>query len=177
MANQDGYSGKAPTGSALEGADFCEHTSHEDISKVVGYFYEKDSFGWVSVYAVCEECRAESQAQIDESTVCCGYCKLSFPKKETFEWRWYDFYAAQGDEPLIVCNGCGNSDAHKHRVARDREDYEHEFGIQDDDDSDLADGYDDDDDSWTQDQMTDEEEEAYQKALDELLEDENNLNN
>lgn len=137
MANQTGY--KATTSfseDVLCGTDFCSHCSADDLTKAVGYFYEKDSFGFVFAEIVCEGCRDEGLKNEGEEKVCCHDCKGAFPKKETCEWRWYDFYAPQGDEPLVICNNCWGAPKHQARVAKDNADYTAEFGYDDWDESD-----------------------------------------
>lgn len=69
----------------------------------------------------------------DYETEVCHDCKKPFFKKDGIEWKWYDFYAAQGDEPLSICNQCRKGETHRHRVERDRVDYEEEMGRYDDD--------------------------------------------
>ena len=64
----------------------------------------------------------------DEKNVCCHDCKAVVPRKVTIAWRWYDFYAAQGDIPITVCRDCQKAPRHPERMRRDREDYEAEFG-------------------------------------------------
>jgi hypothetical protein len=46
--------------------------------------------------------------------------KKQFKQKDLTTWKWYDFYAAQGDEPLLLCKECRNGERHKKRVAEDR---------------------------------------------------------
>jgi hypothetical protein len=36
------------------------------------------------------------------------------------EWRWYDFYAAQGDEPYYICSLCWELPKHQTRMSNDR---------------------------------------------------------
>lgn len=43
-------------------------------------------------------------------------------QRDTISWRWYDFYAAQGDEPLTVCKECLVKPKHVSRVKKDRAD-------------------------------------------------------
>lgn len=135
MANQTGYRA-TKTFTYLEESDYCDHCSATDLSKAVGYFYENDSCGPVFRHIVCEECRAVCQKAEDEQPVMCHDCKLTVLVKDTINWRWYDFYAAQGDEPLVICKDCQGKETHIKRVARDREDYLHEFPEHDHDDQD-----------------------------------------
>lgn len=129
MANQTGFSTTTTFGDeVMSGADFCEHVSPESLSNAVGYFYERDSFGLVYAEICCQACKEKGQNAEAEELVCCDDCKLSFPRKHTIAWKWYDFYAAQGDEPTIVCDTCQLADKHKQRVARDASNYQEEFG-------------------------------------------------
>lgn len=68
----------------------------------------------------------------DYETEVCHDCKKPFFKKDGIEWKWYDFYAAEGDEPLFICNQCRKGEVHRHRVESDRIDYEEEMGRYDD---------------------------------------------
>ena len=140
MANQCGFKMTTDFSSIMEGTDFCEHCTAEDLSKAVGFFYEKDSFGYVFTEIACKECEDKGKEEEDNKMVCCDDCKGTFLRKETTEWRWYDFYAAQGDEPCIICDECWNKPAHQSRMARDKADYDAEFGYGDFDEDD---GYDD----------------------------------
>lgn len=106
--------------------DYCEHVT-EDHSLLYGYVSENDSFGRES-YGMCEACWQEAMRQEGEEEVVCKDCKQRFPRSEVVMWKWYDFYAPQGDEPIPVCHSCLGGPAHKARSARDREDYEWEFG-------------------------------------------------
>jgi len=56
-----------------------------------------------------------------------GFTDTEEPITRGFNWKWYDFYAAQGDEPLRICYACQKLAKHKTRVRRDREDYNAEF--------------------------------------------------
>lgn len=66
----------------------------------------------------------------------CDQCAQSVPRYLTREWKWYDFYPAQGDEPMVLCNECNSSDEHRERRARDEADRRAEFGEADYDDED-----------------------------------------
>lgn len=100
-------------------ADACEHVE-ADPTKAVHLFKEDDSFGPVGRYYTCEACREKTQKENDDADVTCDDCKGEFKKGETSEWRWYDFYAAQGDEPYVLCESCRKADKHKERVRKDR---------------------------------------------------------
>jgi len=144
MANQTGYRAttKFPH---LESSDFCDHTSYDDHSKAVGYFYEEDSFGPVGHYIVCEGCRDKIKLEARETIVCCHDCRLTVKTKDSISWTPYDYYPAQGDLPTIVCTACTTLPKHQERVARDKADYDNEFPNDSFDDCD-DDGRDDDDD-------------------------------
>lgn len=152
MANETGFRAtKSFTREILEGSDYCEHCTEKDLSKAVGYFFERDSFGLVGAYIVCQPCREESEAAEGEQDTTCFDCKQTVKVKDTIQWRWYDFHAPQGDEPLTICTACQAADHHKQRLAKDKQDYEQEFGIGDYADDDIDDDEFDDD-------MLDEEE-------------------
>lgn len=137
MANTTGFiSTTTFSDEVMSGTDFCDHVTAEDLSKGVGYFYERDSFGLVFSEICCQECKDKAKAKEAEVIVQCGDCKQSFPRKLTTEWRWYDFYAAQGDIPSIVCNTCWTAETHQQRMARDARDYNEEMGFAEDDDDD-----------------------------------------
>jgi len=48
-------------------------------------------------------------------------------------WRWFDFYAPQGDEELPVCSTCWNEPKHKQRLAEDERARKDEDAYYDDD--------------------------------------------
>ena len=99
--------------------DHCEHLSVGDIApQVVG---EQDSFGPVARYGMCEACYETYLEEQGEEKEICHDCGESKFMKDMFEWRWYGFYAPQGDEPLIICDECGQKPKHVNRVRRDRE--------------------------------------------------------
>lgn len=106
--------------------DHCEHLK---VGQVAPYMVgEQDSFGPVARMGMCKECHEKYQAQQDEELEYCHDCGQEKPMKEMREWRWYDFYSPQGDEPLIICDDCAVKDKHKERVRRDNEAYEREMG-------------------------------------------------
>lgn len=111
----------------------CEH-AEADASTVAYVRCEKDSFGIVGSYACCEECDKKADEEEDNEEHVCADCKETKPLKDGFMWKWYDFYEAQGDEALFVCNCCRPKETHRQRVARDRAAHEEEFGIDDHDD-------------------------------------------
>lgn len=113
---------------ALDGG--CEH-AEADASTVAYVHYEKDSFGPVSSYACCEACSKKADDEENSETYVCVDCKETKPQRDGIQWKWYDFYAAQGDVPLFVCDCCRPKEAHQARVARDQRDYDEEFGVED----------------------------------------------
>lgn len=104
----------------------CEHVE-ADMSKCSVVVTEMDSFGKVGEMALCEECMKKIQEEEGREEVYCCDCKQTVLKSASQEWRWYDFYAPQGDEPLIVCKECSQKLPHLNRVAQDRFDYEEEM--------------------------------------------------
>ena len=102
----------------------CDHVV-ADPSLLVSVSFENDSFGREG-YCVCEECRQKQQEEEGAEIVCCHDCGQKFPKKETIAWKWYDFYAPQGDEPMIICNGCRTKEQHRERVQSDRQEQQAE---------------------------------------------------
>lgn len=113
--------------------DYCEHVEG-DHSKLKVISKEHDSMGSES-YGVCQECWDAIQKERDEEEGTCHDCKQVFKMKELKEWRWYDFYEPQGDEPLLLCESCLSSETHQHRVAKDKSDYELEVGREEDTDN------------------------------------------
>lgn len=109
----------------------CEHCE-ADISKADYLRKENDSFGTVSSWVCCSECDTKADEAEDEEEEVCFDCKKTVKMKDAVEWRWYDFYAPQGDEPLIICNECRTKEKHLDRVRKDREDYEEEMARYDD---------------------------------------------
>lgn len=133
MANTSGFTATTNfSDEVMRGADFCNHVSHKKLAKAVGFFYERDSFGYVFAEIVCQRCRDKGMQEIAESIEVCADCGQEHPRKNTRQWRWYDFYEPQGDEPRIVCNGCWELPAHQDRMRRDKEDRDFEFGSHDD---------------------------------------------
>lgn len=102
----------------------CEHVM-ANPALLVSVSFENDSFGREG-YCVCEECHKKQQEEVDSEVVTCHDCQQNFPRKETISWKWYDFYAAQGDEPVIVCDSCRTKPKHRERVERDRREAEEE---------------------------------------------------
>jgi hypothetical protein len=105
----------------------CEHVE-ADISLAYANHREMDSFGTVGSWVCCKDCHEKAANAEGEETEVCRDCKTPTKRKEGFFWRWYDFYAAQGDEPVFVCNGCKDKPAHVERVRRDDADRAAEAG-------------------------------------------------
>lgn len=91
-------------------------------------FKEDDSFGPVGRYAVCKDCYTAEEASQEEEVVGCDDCHGRFPRREVRSWRWYDFYAPQGDEAYQICGACWDEPKHAARRAEDAEDRAAEFG-------------------------------------------------
>lgn len=108
----------------------CEHVE-KDISLLTWVVKENDSFGSEAT-GLCKACFDEMKEAEQNEQVCCQDCKGTVLKKDSIEWRWYDFYAAQGDTPIVVCTVCQKEDKHALRVKNDQRDYEAEFGFSDD---------------------------------------------
>jgi hypothetical protein len=109
---------------AFKNNDTCEHIlKPEDLHVVL---YENDSFGNEG-RAVCKVCYNKIKEEDNVEVVCCD-CLNVFLAKDTIEWKWYDFYTPQGDEPLIICNSCKCLPKHLKRIERDARMYKEEFG-------------------------------------------------
>ncbi len=105
--------------------EVCEHLHIGDTAHVVG---EQDSFGPVTRFYYCSECYEVARQREGEELEYCHDCGCEKPRSEVLAWRWYDFYAPQGDEPIMVCSDCRKKPKHLRRVAKDRADREWEFG-------------------------------------------------
>jgi hypothetical protein len=101
------------------GSDLCEHVAAKTAPPYI-VRCEDDSFGPVCRNVICRVCYEADQEQEDNEEVVCQDCHKRVAKKDSREWRWYDFYAAQGDEPLVICNTCWHEPAHKARRAEDQ---------------------------------------------------------
>lgn len=112
----------------------CEHVE-KDPSLLVVVKYENDPWGREG-YCLCEQCSEESDKAEDEIEEICYDCGGVFKRKDTISWKWYDFYAPQGDEPLIICNDCRKKDKHIQRIVKDRIDRDNEFDDLTEDDCD-----------------------------------------
>lgn len=109
----------------------CEHVE-KDVNLGTILRAERDSFGPVGTYLCCKACDEKATEEEDNEERCCKDCKQMVKKKEGAEWRWYDFYAPQGDEPIFICNACRLLPKHLDRVARDDRDRAAELGEVDD---------------------------------------------
>jgi hypothetical protein len=105
----------------------CEHVE-QDISLAYAVRMERDGFGPVGSCVCCKECDAKADEAEDNEERVCDDCKQTVKQKDGGEWKWYDFYAAQGDTPLFICNCCRKLPKHQHRIAKDSADYNAEFG-------------------------------------------------
>lgn len=109
----------------------CDHV---EADRTLLYKISRENDPWGSEsYGMCEACAQEVDKEEGEEEVTCRDCKKTHKKKDTIEWRWWDFYAPQGDEPLIICNTCRTKPAHTERLARDKADYEREQSYYDED--------------------------------------------
>lgn len=107
-------------------ADRCEHVMN-GTRLAYAVLCEDDSFGPLVRDVVCEACYDASREEEGSVIVVCHDCKERKPMRECFEWRWYDFYAPQGDEPYIICEECETKPAHLERVRRDNDQYNAEM--------------------------------------------------
>jgi len=109
-----------------ERTDRCEHVQ-ADPSLAYVVHKEADSFGPVDVYVCCQPCdEARERVREEVEKRHCADCGAEKKLSETREWRWYDFYAAQGDEPVIVCVPCWSGPKHAARRAEDKAEREWE---------------------------------------------------
>lgn len=108
----------------------CEHVE-ADASVATNVRREMDSFGTVGSYVCCEECNKKAEEADGEQEEICHDCQKVVKMKDAIEWKWWDFHAPQGDEPVIVCNDCRSKPTHIERVRRDRADLEEEERYQD----------------------------------------------
>ena len=122
---------QGPTTKVGEFDDVCEHVE-QDERLAAFYSQENDSFGIVGRYVMCSQCRDAHRKALEEELVVCSDCGKQKPAKETRQWRWYDFYAPQGDEPMTICDTCWKQPKHIERMANDARDYARELGEDDD---------------------------------------------
>jgi hypothetical protein len=114
----------------------CEHVE-ADVNVAQYVLKENDSFGTVGSHVVCAECKKKAEEEEDNETYVCVDCKETKPQKEGIQWKWYDFYAAQGDTPMFVCDCCRPKEKHQARVAADQRAYNEEFGDPEDEGDDI----------------------------------------
>ncbi len=118
--------------------DHCEHLKEGDTAYII--HEERDSFGTVCAYAECAACAEQRHNDEQEKQVVCCDCKQRFRVADTREWCWYDFYAPQGDEALVLCHTCWKAPKHVARMLKDEEDRLYEAGyrnpVEDEDDYD-----------------------------------------
>jgi len=119
--------------------DCCEHVE-ADNSLLSVISRENDSFG-SEAYGMCDACNEWSMEEEGKEEVVCHDCKETKEKKDTYEWKWYDFYAPQGDEPLCICDACRKLPKHIARVKKDRQERDEELYGNQDCDSDQDDYY------------------------------------
>ena len=106
----------------------CCHIDENSLNKIVGYAYERDSFG-EEKYFMCQSCFDEYLKSDNEELVICHDCGKEVQKQNTISWKWYDYYEPEGLEPLIICTECQNKEKHIKRVADDKAaaDYENDY--------------------------------------------------
>jgi hypothetical protein len=105
----------------------CEHVEG-DINLAHAVRREMDSLGSVGTYVCCKACDEQVDEEAGNEQCVCRDCKQPTKLKDGFNWRWYDFYAPQGDEPVFICNGCRDKPTHQARVRQDNDDRYAEFG-------------------------------------------------
>lgn len=105
--------------------DLCDHLKVGDVATVV--HNEDDSFGEVCRMAECKECYDVTKAAEAIELHTCFDCGEDKPGSEMNKWRWYDFYAPQGDEPLDLCDTCLTMPKHRQRVQKDNESAAYEY--------------------------------------------------
>jgi hypothetical protein len=126
----------------------CEH-AEADINLAQVLRREMDSFGPVSSYVCCQACDTKALEEEDNEERGCRDCKMVVKKKDGIEWKWYDFYAPQGDEAIFICNACKVLPTHLNRVANDDRNRQEELGDDHDNDSgDWDDSNEDDSNAW-----------------------------
>jgi hypothetical protein len=105
----------------------CEHVEKE-VNLAYAIHRENDSFGVVGSWVCCKPCHEAAAEAEGLETEVCKDCSQPVAKKDGFFWRWYDFYAPQGDEALFICKACSVKPNHLQRVARDKAAREDEYG-------------------------------------------------
>lgn len=112
---------------ALAEADSCCEHVETDASVASHNRKEMDSFGPVATYVCCEACNAAAEEHEGEELVTCHDCGQEVKTKDALKWKWYDFYAPSGDEPLDICKACWVKEKHVERRRKDQADYDAEF--------------------------------------------------
>lgn len=104
---------------AHECTEFCDHVQ---VNKSLAYvsLNEDDGFGPLSRYVVCKPCYEKAQQEYAEQSTYCDDCKQYKKNSQMRQWRWFDFYAAQGDEPVDICKECWELPKHEKRMSNDR---------------------------------------------------------
>lgn len=102
--------------------EVCDHV-REDYTKLYIISTEMDSFGPVCEFGMCKECHDKMKQEEADEEVVCHDCHQKVKKSDTISWRWYDFYAPQGDEPLTICKECTAKPKHVNRVKKDHAEY------------------------------------------------------
>lgn len=108
-------------------SEHCEHIL-QGQAQAYACFCEDDSFGPLTRYITCKPCHDKIKEEEAEEMVCCDDCKASKPRKIVSQWRWYDFYAPQGDEPREICETCWQEPKHQNRMKQDKIDRDEELG-------------------------------------------------
>lgn len=108
-----------------ERTDKCEHVEAGVAPHAL--CKEDDSFGPVGRTILCKACYEKDRDAEKERLCFCNDCKKEIRRWDLRGWRWYDFYAAQGDEELLLCAECWEAPRHKERMRQDKEDEEAEF--------------------------------------------------
>ncbi len=101
----------------------CEHVE-KDRTVAYRVYREDDTFGPVGRHVVCKECFEKEEDQPFHSP--CEDCGQLKPSSEMKSWKWYDYYAPQGDEPLYICVECIKLPKHLERKRRDDEERQKE---------------------------------------------------
>ena len=101
-----------------EDDNYCKHLKIGAVAR--RYTAECDPWGRETYY-MCESCWEALQEEIRNEEVVCSDCHGTFLRKDVTEWRPWDFSAAEGDTPFIICNNCSSLPPHLNRVEYDRE--------------------------------------------------------
>lgn len=107
--------------------DRCDHVA-ANVETTRFVTEQTDSFGLLDRAVLCLACGHEELARRSESLIRCHDCKRDLPERQVYQWTWYDFYAAQGDEPLPICRDCWGKPPHVARRRRDAAERREELG-------------------------------------------------